>query len=66
MAEVSKTGKGGDWLLSMRTGMRPLGLRRRNHSFFCSPVRMSLGRWVRSSHLVCSAEGREGTGNGRT
>lgn len=42
MAEVSKTGKGGDWLLSTRTGMRPLGLRRRNHSFFCSLVEMSL------------------------
>ena len=38
---------GGDWELSTRTGMRPLGSRRRNQSFFCSlvlyhDVRMSI------------------------
>ena len=43
-ADVSMTGKGGDWVWSMRMGMRPLGSRRRNQSFFCSFVMMLLAR----------------------
>ncbi len=41
-AEVSMTGKGGDWVWSRRTGMRPLGSKRRNQSFFCSLVMILL------------------------
>lgn len=36
------TGKGGDFVWSRRTGMRPLGFRRKNQSFFCSLVMMLL------------------------
>lgn len=41
-ADVSMTGKGGDFVWSRRTGMRPLGFRRKNQSFFCSLVMMLL------------------------
>ena len=41
------TVNGGDCVLSTITGIRPLGLSRRNQSFFCSLVMMLLGDWVR-------------------
>lgn len=48
------TGKGGDCVLSMRTGIRPLGLRRRNQSFFCSLVIMLLERMSVSQGSDCT------------
>lgn len=46
------TGKGGDWVLSIMTGIRPFGLRRRNQSFFCSLVMMLL-KIVSRSRVEC-------------
>src|SRR5215469_6601454 len=43
------TGNGGFLVLSTRTGIRPLGLMRRYHSFFCSLVMMFMRVW---SHVI--------------
>lgn len=50
------TGKGGDLVWSRRTGMRPLGSRRRNQSFFCSLVMMLL-EFVRGLKIQIGGRG---------
>jgi len=57
------TGNGGDCVWSRRMGMRPLGSRRRNQSFFCSLVMMLLGiyQWVEDTEM---RGGRGGEGRG--
>lgn len=58
------TGKGGDCVLSIRTGMRPFGLRRRNQSFFCSLLMMLLlesGGWFRKWLWEGVGGGKQGT-----